>query len=480
MGIKDKIRGWLMSLLRLDNTIQKTLGVRPQIAQDMQECISAWKDIYTKNPPWLDAAKGKTLALGSVVCSDVAKKAIGELSVTASSNGGEDAVARDFFEESIMPFIRQQTEYALAMGGVVMRPWFDVYSSSIKVGWYTADQVIPTAWHNRKLTGCILIDSYTYDDSGNTKVYTKLESHGVDENGVYSIKTKVFRSATQGTLGQEVPLSEVPLWANITPVVTIENPVASTFVYIATPWANNEAVNSPVGCSLYKDAVSTFEEIDLTWASLRWERESGEAAVFINDSMVKTKLSSDGHRVDVMSPVEKRMYRRLEGKEDLVEKWTPELRFEAYISNIKFNLSLACTQMHLDSGAYIFDESAGVVTATEIIAKQQQTYGTLVDIQKQMLEPAIRDIVDVVRQLQMLYSLPSIAPNVEIGIDFGDSILVDEESDRTNAQAEVALGLRSKLSYLMEYRGMSEDEARREQSLISAEQPSIDLNMFGA
>lgn len=56
---------------------------------------------------------------------------------------------------------------------------------------------------------------------------------------------------------------------------------------------------------------------------------------------------------------------------------------------------------------------------------------------------------------------------------------MDEQSDRVNAQAEVTAGLRSKLAYLMDYRGMTETEALAEIERIKAETPVVS-GFFGA
>ena len=63
--------------------------------------------------------------------------------------------------------------------------------------------------------------------------------------------------------------------------------------------------------------------------------------------------------------------------------------------------------------------------------------------------------------MQILYDIDEFGEE-ELEVSFGDSILTDEDSVRDNAQKEVVSGLRSKLSYLMEYRGLTEEEARKE------------------
>ncbi len=137
---------------------------------------------------------------------------------------------------------------------------------------------------------------------------------------------------------------------------------------------------------------------------------------------------------------------------------------------------MAC---HLDAGAYVYDQAAQAVTATEVRTKSQQTYGTIVDIQDQMIKPFISQLVDNIRAVQQLYETEAIPDEVMLGFDFGDSILTDEQSDRTNAQSEVTVGLRSKISYLMDYRGMTEQQALAEIERIKAETPVV-TGFFGA
>ena len=73
--------------------------------------------------------------------------------------------------------------------------------------------------------------------------------------------------------------------------------------------------------------------------------------------------------------------------------------------------------------------------------------------------------------MQSLYGVPEFKEE-ELAVSYGDSILTDEDSARENAQREVQTGLRSKLSYLMEYRGLTEEEAQAELDRIKADTAS--------
>ena len=480
MGVIGRIKEWFMSLLPTKD-IFKQMGVKPQFSASMPSLIESWRNAYQGNPTWI-GANDKSLGFPSVVCWDIAKKAIGELEVSASlpTPEGQKDAEHEFTEgvigRLVKPFLRAQVEYALAMGGVVARPWYDQAAKKVRIGWYTADMVLPTAWDGRRLTGVVLIDRFTRTDSNVKTIFTKLES--IQPNPVgWTITTKLYKSDTEGQLGKEVAMSTVAQWADIAPEVQIVSEVCP-FTYMATPWANNQDFNNPQGTSLFRDAMDNLEELDRVYTSLCWEIESGKAAVFVDDSMIEVDPATGN---DKLNPLEKRLYRKLsstEGK-DLLEPYSPPLRIEQLNAALKTQLSIACMACHLDAGAYVYDQAAQAVTATEVRTKQQQTYGTIVDIQDQMIRPFVSELIDNIRALQTLYGIEAIPEDILLGFDFGDSILVDEQSDRANAQAEVATGLRSKLAYLMDYRGMTETEALAEIERIKGETPVVNP-FFGA
>jgi A118 family predicted phage portal protein len=486
MSVFGRIKEWIMSKLPVQDVYNR-MGVKPQVSVNMQDLIDEWRAAYQGSPSWLESRHDKTIGFPSIVTWDIAKKAIGELEISASrptsknTQASTDEATEKVIKKSIKPFLRDNVEYALAMGGVIARPWFDQAAGKTRIGWYTAESHVPTAWDGKKMTGVILIDRYV-KSSGSTKTYyTKLESIQPVTGG-WTITTKLFKNASEGQLGIEVPLTAVPQWAEIEPEVQIISDVCP-FAYMGTPWANNKDMNSPQGTSIYRDAMSQLPELDRTYTSLCWEIESGKAAVFIADDMVPSEVGADGKLHDKLNQLERRLYRKVEGGKsgkDLLEKYSPDLRVEQLNAALKTQLSVVCMLCHLDAGAYVYDQAAQAVTATEVRTKQQQTYGTIVDIQDNMIRPFVGDLIDTIRLVQVLYEVKEQIPDdILLGFDFGDSILVDEGTDRMNAQTEVATGLRSKLAYLMDYRGMTEAEALEEIKRITDENPP-QQSFFGA
>ena len=479
MGLFQAIKNWF-SNTQQNAALAKKFGLIYQIDEDIPALIEQWRNLYMG----VDCKEGvEPSGLSAMISKDLATKACSELAI-AGVSGNAELEDLGIFDDEMLLAIRQQTEYALAMGFVVMRPY--VVDGRVLYSWYTADRVLPTAWNGRDLTECMLLDYVTRTEGGSTVIYTKVEAHGYDRaDGKYHIKTKLFKNysynnATGDYTGQEVPLTAIEEWAEISPDVVIENPIAKTFCYMGTPVANNKALNVPIGVSIFKDAVPFLKEFDEAFTSAKWENWAGRAKLFLADSMIPKKqynAVNNGKRVvvDDVNALEQKYYRKMETEstENLIEPYNPALRFDSYSNYMNQILHMVCTLAGLDAGQYVFNEHSQAVTAREIVSKQQKTYHTIVDIQRYMIKPMVDQIVATVRQLELLYSLPAIPENIELSIDFGDSILTDEETEKQTAQIEVQTGLRSKLSYLMDYRGLTEEEAMAELERIKADQPSF-------
>lgn len=472
MGLVSRVRSWLMNFLFGDETtIKRATGLVPALSTDMMRQIELWRSVYSGNPPWLkDPDWDRTASFAKLVCQDIAGKACNEFEI---STGDEELDAE--IMHSISSVLPDKVEAALALGAVASRPFYDMETMRIAVDWYTADRIIPVAWDAGELVSAILID-YAYIDRDHS--YIKLETHRLDRGtGSYSIASKAFTYGG-GSMGQEVALSTVPQWAGITPEVTLSGLSHPLFSYMRTPFTNNLDL-TPVGISLFANALDQLRELDETFSTMVWEREATKAKAFVDESMIPQRVDASGRLVDDISAFDRKYYRKLAGREvseNLFEVSTPEPRLAHYKDHMQAVISYACTVMQLSSNSYTTDASGMPATAKQVLSEDKRTYTTVLGIQNKMVIPALRSLLDAIRVLQSLYGVSPSLPESDddITIKFGDSVMIDEETERQQALSEVRDGVRSKLSYLMEYRGLSEEDARAELEAIKADQPEID------
>lgn len=486
MGWFTRLRTWIMN--RFDKTkLERTFNIKIAGSADMQDLIEAWEGAYSGSPFWVGSGNTQvpySLNVACTIANDIAIKAVSEISITQESD--TSGLLEAFVADEILPEIRRQAEYALAMGAVIARPYYDPETNKVTLSWYSADRFIPVDWSGRRCVSGIFIDQVAQDHNGMTTYLTKLELHkwhfGQDGlGGSTDITVKAFKSNSPNELSTEIPLSEVPQWSGLEASAHIDNLPAPLFVYMPTPFSNNKAFNSKAGVSLYKDGMPQLEEIDRTWNALRWEREYTEGKIFVDNDMLEQERTATGELRTKINSKDKRIFTVMEANGQVpkfMEAFSPAIRQGDYTAMLKTNLSLLCTSCHLDAGAYIYDEQSQAVTATEVRTKNQKTYQTIVDFQEHTISPAIRALVNSVRSMQELYDVPAFPEGDDLEITYGDSILIDAESDKANAQRETQIGLRSKLNYLMQYRGLSEEDAKVELAQISSETPQT-IDFFG-
>ena len=139
------------------------------------------------------------------------------------------------------------------------------------------------------------------------------------------------------------------------------------------------------------------------------------------------------------------------------------LRYQEHIDSINADLNWLSENVGLGSNYYKFD-GAGTKTATEVISENSQAFRTKQHYQI-IVNACVEDLVKAVCELE------GIKTN-KITITPDDSIIEDKDKEITRAQMEVSQGLRSKKSYLMDIKGMSEDEAEEELQKIQEEKMS--------
>jgi A118 family predicted phage portal protein len=129
----------------------------------------------------------------------------------------------------------------------------------------------------------------------------------------------------------------------------------------------------------------------------------------------------------------------------------------------------------LGSGRYEFERTGGVRTATEVVSEQSDLYQSMQKHAK-VLGAALHNLA---RTLLIMagYKEPG-----EIKITFDDSIIQDKSTIRAEAREEVSAGLMSKQWYLVNVRGLSDDQAEEELQRIRSESgvTAATVDFFGA
>lgn len=436
----EKMLKWIKNtILRLMGQQSTDLTISPK----MSSLIRLWADLY--------GGKGadQPLRLPASIAAEFARLVVveSEISVTGSGRG-------DWLMEQLLPFLsrlREYVEYGCALGGEVFKPY--VSGDKLLVDVVQADCFFPTAFDSSgRMTGAVFTQQIVREN----RIFTRAESH-VYQNGSEVIQNKAFSSTSSATLGGEIPLTSVPEWADISPEATISDIDRPLFAYFRIPLANNKDRHSPLGISVFANAVKVMEDANQQYQRLMWEYNGGQLAIDVSAGAIRKGKDGNYH----MDQREQRLYRRvLEPavlENDFYHAFTPQLRDSSYLAGLDSILKKVEFQSHLAFGTFS-DPNSTEKTATEIRASRQRSYSAVSDIQR-ALQSALDDLVYSMDKLASLYQL---APPGEYKTSYNwhDGVLQDEETQRTFDREDVLSGFLPKWQYNVKWRGMSEEEAK--------------------
>lgn len=447
----EKMLKWLKNLL--DRMFDDSGGTDINISDKMSSAIALWAQMYETGGPWASNCL-HSLRLPSAIAGEFARLVTVESEITVKGSG-----RADFLKLQLEPFLdqlRNYTELAGALGGIIFKPY--VSDSQIIIDAVQGDCFYPTRFDSSgRLTGAIFIAQIHRKNN----IFTRAEHHDY-QNGTHRILNRAFKSSNSFSLGKEIALTDVPEWEQISPDISISNVDRPLFGYFKIPSANKIDRHSPLGVSVYSEAVQTIQNADEQYGRFLWEFEGGELAVDVAEDLLEHKI--DG---SVSVPkAQKRLYRgRSVSTQDqnFYQVFSPALRDQSIANGLDRILKRIEFQCGLAYGT-ISDPQNVEKTATEILSSKQRSYATVKDIQK-ALQASIDDLLYSMDKLATLYTL---APQgaYQVTYDWDDSIVNDPTARKQMFWQYVMSGKYPFWRYLMEYENYTEKDAKE----IAAEQ----------
>lgn len=531
-SIWSKLKELLRKMIGV-NTIQKTLHIEPIISSKMANAIELWSLMYEDNSPWLqeptlaDPVKVTSLGLPAFIASEKARMATIEMkseittpteSVTEANPNYEpptvdedgnlqisnepelitkevilgDTARAEFLNTQytkVKNKIRNQLEYGIAKGGLVIKPYIvisDIATAEennntennirqdvdIEFDYIHADNFFPIAFDG---SGKITEAAFVQVKTDKSTVYTRLEYHKL-QNNMVTVTNLAFKKENRtqpsttdfdSDLGEQINLTEVPEWADLQPVTQIENVDRLLFAYFKMPEANTIEAHSPLGVSGYSRAVKLIKEADLQYSRMLWEFQGGELAIDIDRDALNTVEDEEKNTYEIPNMLQARLMRKVDlGNSETYQVFNPPYRDASLINGLN-NILMRIEDVCALSRGTLSDVAAEARTATELKILKQRSYSANAEIQK-ALEDALKDLVYVMDIYCTLYEVT--APGeYDISFEWDDSILVDVETELNKRITLMQNGLASKLETRMWYFGETERQAREALNNVSQE-----------
>ena len=441
--------------------------------------------------------------MAKAVCAEMAGLVWGEeCSVNVSMEGRESTednpdplnefVQKVLGKNAFREKMQESIEEGLALGGSALKVWAEAKhdedgneiheTRKIQIGYAMADQFIPISWDNAKVTEGVFVSRIAKGGW----YYTRLEWH--KWNGLtYVITNELYRSEmqkgkdgdSQDILGVRYPLAEIyPYLEEVTEVPVEE----SLFTYWRTPIANNLDDNSPLGMSIYGNALETLHALDICYDSFVREFRLGKKRIIVPARSIRMVAEPETGRLLRYFDPNDETYEALasDTPDDLkITDNSVELRVEEHVAAINAFLSILCLQIGFSAGTFTFDQHTGLKTATEVVSENSKTYKTIKTLQNQ-IRPAIEHLVRNILEVAVLYGMDDEGTPVErlvsggynINVTFDDGVTQDRQTNINEGVMLCGAGLLSKFTFLTDPKygqGLTPEEAQAELDRIKAE-----------
>ena len=407
----------------------------------------------------------------------------------------EDVLRKNAFGEKLQELIEQ----GLALGGSAIKVWAEPERRGandgedgeptrvIRLGYCMADQFVPLAWDNARVTEGVFISRRARKGW----YYTRLEWHRWNGE-TYVITNELYKSEmqrgalagmNQDILGIRCPTAELQeMFPGLEPetVVPVEE---SLFSYFRTPIANNIDDNSPLGVSIYANALETLHAIDICYDSFVTEFRLGKKKIIVPARFLRMVTDPQtGRQVRYFDPNDETYVGVADDDGTTgVHDISMELRVEEHVAALNALLSILCLQIGFSANTFSFDEhQGGIKTATEVVSENSKTYKTIRTVQNQlvpMLEHLVRSIIDVAVLYGMQWNGQSVeslaAGGYEVKVTFDDGVTQDRQTNLNEGVMLAGAGILSKFTILTDRKygiGMTEKEAMAELERVKAEQ----------
>lgn len=385
------------------------------------------------------------LGMAKTVCEDWANLLLNE-KVAIKAGSYEERLSGILGSNNFYTRGNQLVEMAFALGTGAFVEYLNA-EDEVVIDYIRADMIYPISWDNGDVTECAFGTPKTI--GGKDVVYIQIHRLGriaqEEDSNLYYIENVYVDAESEKEMDPPEEIEEVVNTGSVEPL----------FQLITPNICNNIDLDSPLGISVYANAIDEVKGTDLIYDSYMNEFVLGRKRIMVPISQAKRQMQEDGISAPVFDPNDTVYYLLPEdrsGNNQLTEV-DMTIRASDHELGIQRALDLLSLKVGMGTGRYKF-ENGSVKTATEVISDKSDLYQNR---QKHSIIISVA-IINMVRAVSFLDA----GGAVEVTVDFDDSIIEDTNTIIDKNIKLVNAGLRSKLTAIMEINKCTEADAQKE------------------
>lgn len=401
--------------------------------------------------------KRYSVGMGKKVCEDWADLLMNErVAITLEGEKEQTFVDGVFADNNFWVKINESQERKAAMGTAAYVPLMEnmivedgtgniVDGGQLHINFCGAESIYPLSWSNGIIRECAFSSVKEVDD----KKYTYIQIHRL-ANGAYDIENRLFLA------GEEVPLASVRGFENVPEVINTGSDKPQ-FVIDRLNIANSDEDN-PMGVAVFAHAIDQLKAVDVVYDTYVNEFVLGKKRIVVQPSATKTL---DGR--PVFDERETIYYVLPEdvGEGNILEQVDMSLRTAEFNTGMQDMLNVLSSKCGFGENHYKYDHG-NISTATQVISENSSMFRTIKK-HEIILESVLKDLCRILLHMGNQYLNMGLNADVEISIDFDDSIIEDKQSDFNRDLQMLSAGIMNDYEARMKW--FNEDEATAKAAL---------------
>ena len=447
----------------------------PTIPEEFYGKVTEWKSWYQGNVKGFHnytvqngerqvKCRRYSLGMGKKLCEDWANLLMNEkVQITLEGQKEQDFIDLVLTENNFTVKANEMQEMKSALGTVAYVPRVigqeisesgDIVpgnASGIVLDYVTIENIYPLSWQNGYISEC----AFSSEVTRGGKDYLYLQIHRREDNGNYVIENRIYRYDNEQLADEQ--LVNVKGFENIPPVVHTGSDKRQ-FVIDRPNIANNVNYLLPTGIAVYANAIDVLQGVDIAFDSYVNEFKLGKKRI-----MVKPSAAQYLDGAPAFDPDDVVFYVMPEDTEDgaVVTPIDMTLRTAEHNTGIQDQLNILSSKCGFGETYYRFD-GGSVATATQVISENSTMFRTIKKMEI-VLEQALVELCRILLRLGNTAMNAGLNEDVEISIDFDDSIIEDKQTDFARDMQLLSAGIMNDWEFRMKW--MNEDEATAKAAL---------------
>ena len=344
---------------------------------------------------------------------------------------------------------------ALDLDGITVDTNGNIVSGSnatIKIKSYNATRIIPISYDN----GIITEVAFVSETNIKGKTYYTVSSH-IKESDGYVIYNDIYNANYQ-KVELNIPVLSIIRTKSIKPL----------FVILKTNIANNVDLDSPLGVSIYYNAIDTLKGIDQVYDNCIVEVINGRRIIMMN----KCLLTCDDQGKPIAPQDMRQSLMQFFGDDadtsinEYIKDFAPSLRSSELDAELQNQLNMFSSLVGFGTKFYNFSFSGGV-TATEYAGERQdfvRNSGKMTNI----VCVAIKSLVSEILWLGQNILGVAVNADAKVTVTAKDNIIESNDKEREQDRADVKDGIMSKAEYRAKWYGETIEDAQTKINAISS------------